>query len=51
MKSKNKVIYKKISYEIVGVLFEVYNQLGYGYRESSYEKAIAEIFRQKNIKF
>ncbi len=47
----DKVIYKKLSYEIVGVLFEVYNELGYGYQEKYYERAIAQCFTKRKIKF
>jgi GxxExxY protein len=46
-----KVIYKELSFEIVGVLFEVYNELGYGYQEKYYEKAIAQCFAERKIKF
>ena len=29
----NKVLFKNLSYKIIGILFEVYNNLGYGYKE------------------
>jgi GxxExxY protein len=48
---EGKVIYKDLSYKIVGILFEVYNELGYGYKEKYYEKAIAEYFCKEKIKF
>jgi GxxExxY protein len=48
---ENKVIYKELSYEIVGILYEVYNDLGYGYKEKYYEKAIAQAFVNHKIKF
>ncbi|MBU2579344.1 GxxExxY protein [Patescibacteria group bacterium] len=47
----NKVIYKRLSYKIVGVLFDVYNELGYGYQEKYYEKAIEKYFIAEKIKF
>lgn len=50
-KNKEKVIYKNLSYRIVGILFEVYNELGYGYQEKFYEKAIEKYFIKNNIKF
>ncbi|MFA5777833.1 MAG: GxxExxY protein [Parcubacteria group bacterium] len=50
-KQKDKVIYKDLSYDIVGILYDVYNDLGYGYREKYYEKAIIKCFEEKNIKF
>lgn len=43
--------YKELSYELVGILFEVYNELGYGYKEIYYEKAIKQCFDEKNIKY
>ncbi len=49
--NKNKIVYKKLSYEIVGILFEVYNELGYGYQERHYEKAIKSHFQEKKIKY
>lgn len=44
-----KIIYKDLSYKIVGILFEVYNELGYGYQEKYYEKAVARCFNKENI--
>ena len=37
-----KLIYPILSYKIVGALYEVYNQLGYGHRERVYQKALEE---------
>ena len=48
---ENKVIYKELGYEIVGVLFEVYNDLGYGYKEKYYERAIEQAFIKRKIEF
>ena len=48
---KEKVVYKELSYQIVGVLFEVFNELGYGYKEKYYQKAIASLLKEKNISF
>jgi len=49
--SINKVIYKELSYKIIGILFDVYNDLGYGYQEKYYEKAVEKYFITNNIKF
>ena len=46
-----KVIHKELSYKIVGILFEVYNELGYGYKEKYYEKALEIAFSEQEIKF
>lgn len=50
--SLNKYIdleYKDLSYKLVGILFEVYNELGYGYKEIYYEKAIKQCLDEKSI--
>lgn len=47
----DKVIYKELSYKIVGTIFEVFRELGYGFKERYYEDAIAKEFRNNNIKF
>lgn len=45
------VIYPELSYEVVGILFDVYNELGYGYSEKHYQRAIAQAFRNRGIRF
>ena len=35
-----KVIYKELSYNIIGAIFEVYNELGYGFKERYYEELL-----------
>ena len=47
----DKVVYKELSYEIMGAVFEVFKELGYGFKERHYEDAIAKEFSNKGIKF
>ena len=49
--TNNKVIYPKLSYRIVGMLFNVWNSVGYGHKESFYQKAIAKALRDEGIIF
>ncbi|MCX6745921.1 MAG: GxxExxY protein [Candidatus Parcubacteria bacterium] len=51
MNNKIDLIYKDLSYEIVGVLFQVSNELGYGYQEKYYENAIGKLFDKKMISY
>lgn len=46
-----KVIHKDLSYKIVGILFDVYNDLGYGFQEKYYERALDKYFRINKIVF
>jgi len=48
---ENKLIYGELSYQIVGILFEVYNDLGFGYKEVTFEKAIAKQLTKRGLKF
>ncbi|MDD5071372.1 MAG: GxxExxY protein [Patescibacteria group bacterium] len=47
----DKVIYKELSYEIIRILFNVYNNFGYGYQEKYYQKAIEVEFQRIGIKY
>ena len=47
----DKVIYKELSYKIVGSIFEVFKELGYGFKERYYEDAISKEFDKNNIKY
>jgi len=51
MSDIDKIIYKELSYQIVGILFDVYNELDYGHNEKYYYKAIGKAFDLKNIKY
>jgi len=46
-----KLIYPKLSYEIVGILYDLYNQLGYGYQEKYYQRAIEQLLDEKRINY
>ena len=48
---RKDLIYPALSYQLVGILFEVYNQLGPGYHEKYYQRAIAAEFKKCNIVF
>lgn len=47
----SRIVYKDESYEIVGLLFEVYNNLGSGFSEIVYKDAIEHEFKLRNIPF
>jgi GxxExxY protein len=49
--TKSNLIYADECYQIMGLIFEVFNVLGYGHKESFYQKAIAKSFLDNNIKF
>jgi len=47
---KNDIIYKELSYEIIGLAMEVHGQLGYGFLEKIYENSLMVLFRRNGIK-
>lgn len=50
MNVKNsKILYKDLSYKIVGLAMEVYNKLGYGFLEKVYENALMILFQREEI--
>ena len=48
--SAEKVIYKELSYELVGIAMEVHSGLGCGFLEKVYENALMISLEQKGIK-
>lgn len=46
-----KILYPELSYSIVGILFDVYNELGGDYQEKYYQRAVASALRLKKINF
>ena len=51
MPEDDKVIYPELSYKIIGVLFNVWNSVGYGHKESFYQKAIRKTLKDESIPF
>jgi len=48
---RSKIIFPKLSYKIVGVLFEVYNHLGPGFQEKHYQRAIVRELKKEKMPF
>jgi GxxExxY protein len=49
--TRNDLVEPDLSYKIVGILYDVYNGLGFGHREIVYGRAIAKALRGAGIKF
>ena len=50
MTTNNKnIIYKELSYTIVGLAMEVHSQLGFGFLEKVYENALMILFEKNEI--
>lgn len=45
------IIYKELSYKLIGIIYDVYNELGYGYQEKYYQKAIATALSKESISY
>jgi GxxExxY protein len=48
---KMGLLYKELSYKIRGCIFEVYNNIGPGFREETYKKAMQIELNNKEIDF
>ena len=48
---KTDLIYPEVSYKIIGILFDVYNNLGPGYQEIYYQRAISSVFKKEKFNF
>jgi len=46
-----ELIFSKLSYKIIGLLYDVYNKLQYGHKEKIYQKALIEELKQAKINF
>lgn len=46
-----EIIFKEECYEIIGCCFEVFNNLGPGHREKTYQKALEKVIKSKEIEF
>ena len=48
---RRDLIYPELSYKIVGILYETFNSLGYGYKETYYQRAIAANLKSNKLFF
>ena len=46
-----ELVYPDLSFKIVGVIYKVYNQMGGGYQEKYYQRAISRELRAQRIPF
>jgi GxxExxY protein len=47
---EEKILYKEISYKIIGLAMDVRNELGYGFLEKVYENALMILLKESGIK-
>jgi GxxExxY protein len=50
MDTNKDILFKDLSYRIVGLAMEVHNQLGYGFLEKVYENSLMILLREHGIK-
>jgi GxxExxY protein len=48
---RSDLIYPRLSFDIVGCAFEVQNELGFGFKESIFQKALSLAFKEKGLSF
>lgn len=48
---RRDLVYPELSYQIVGALFEVHNNVGPGHHEKYYQKALAEELSKHDLSF
>lgn len=49
--AQGSLVYEDVSYKIRGCFFTVYNTLGFGHKESVYQKALAVELKKENVPF
>ena len=48
--SEEKVLYRELSYKIVGLAMQVHTELGFGFMEEVYGNALAVLLKESKIK-
>ncbi len=51
MRMRNDLIYPELCYQIVGILYDVFNEIGSGHRELVYQRSLEKAFKENKIKF
>src|SRR5437016_14377981 len=49
--NRQDLIFPELSYQMVGLAFEVYNELGSGQKEKIYQAAMSRLLTQHNVTF
>lgn len=47
---EDKILYRDLSYKIVGLAMQVHTELGYGFLEKVYENALMVLFEENGIR-
>lgn len=48
---RNDIVHPELSYKISGILFDVFKEMGFGYHEKYYQRALAVKFVEQGLKF
>jgi len=48
---RSDLLYPELSFQIIGCAFEVHNQLGFGFKEEIYQKALSLSFKEKGLSY
>lgn len=48
---RNDLVYPDLCYQIIGILFEIYKELGSGYQEKYYQRIVAEEFKRCRLNY
>ncbi|KKS16074.1 MAG: hypothetical protein UU71_C0008G0003 [Parcubacteria group bacterium GW2011_GWB1_41_6] len=51
MTNNTEIIYKDLSYKIMGMAFKIFNELNYGMKEKYYQRAFITELETNNIKY
>ncbi len=47
--NEDKILYKDLSYKVVGLAMQVHSKLGYGFLEKVYENALMVLFKREGV--
>ena len=48
---KKDLIYPELSYKLIGIAYSIFNELGFGHLEKTYQRAFAKELKEANIPF
>jgi len=51
MPDEKKIVYPKLSYKIIGIAYEVFNEIGFGKEEKYYQRAFEIVLKDKKLRY